>query len=104
VRKLVTVSYQYGTIKVPQYSRIRINLKSGKVVYGFFIGEINNNSVLIIQNNIAFFQKGIVKGFRTSIYKGAISDFKFDKEAIVSYSTNPSYSVTNNGGSVNVPH
>jgi len=94
VRKLVTVSYQYGTITVPQYSRIRINLKSGKVVYGFFIGEINN-FVLIIPNNIALFQKGIVKGFRTSIYKGAISDFKFDKGAIVSYSTNPNYPVAN---------
>ena len=94
MRKLVTVSYQYGTITVPQYSRIRINLKSGKVVYGFFIGEINN-FVLIIPNNIALFQKGIVKGFRTSIYKGAISDFKFDKGAIVSYSTNPNYPVAN---------
>ena len=104
MRKLVTVSYQYGTIKVPQYSRIRINLKSGKVVYGFFVAEINNNFVLIMPNNIAFFQKGIVKGFRTSIYKETIRDFKFDKGTIVSYSTDPSNSVTNNGGSVNVPH
>ena len=104
MRKLVTVSYQYGTITVPQYSRIRINLKSGKIIYGFLFAEINNNFVLIIPNNIAFFQKGIVKGFRTSIYKGTISDFKFDKGAIVSYSTNPNNSVTNKGGSVNVPH
>jgi len=104
MRKFVTVSYQYGTITVPQYSRIRINLKSGKVVYRFFIGEINKDFVLIIPNNIALFQKGIVKGFRTSIYKGTISDFKFDKEAIVSYSTNPNNSVTNKGGNVNVPH
>jgi len=104
VRKFVTVSYQYGTITVPQYSRIRITLKSGKVVYGFFVGEINNNFVLIIPNNIVFFQKGIVKGSRTSIYKGAIRDFKFDKGTIVSYSTNPNNSVTNKGGSVNVPH
>ena len=95
MRKFVTVSYQYGTITVPQYSRIRIKLKSGKVIYGFFIGEINNNFVFIIPNNIALFQKGIVKGFRTSIYKGAISDFKFDKGAIVSYSTNPNYPVAN---------
>ena len=104
MRKFVTVSYQYGTITVPQYSRIRINLKSGRKVYGFLVAEINNNFVLIISNNIAFFQKGIVKGFRTSIYKGTISDFKFDKGAIVSYSTNPNNSVTNKGGSVNVPH
>ena|GEM_PF-2731543 len=104
MRKFVTVSYQYGTITVPQYSRIRINLKSGKIIYGFLFAEINNNFVLIISNNIAFFQKGIVKGFRTSIYKGTISDFKFDKGAIVSYSTNPNNSVTNKGGSVNVPH
>ena len=104
MRKFVTVSYQYGTITVPQYSRIRINLKSGRKVYGFLFAEINNNFVLIIPNNIAFFQKGIVKGFRTSIYKGTISDFKFDKEAIVSYSTNPNNSVTNKGGNVNVPH
>jgi len=95
VRKFVTVSYQYGTITVPQYSRIRINLKSGRKVYGFLVAEINNNFVLIMPNNIAFFQKGIVKGFRTSIYKGAISDFKFDKGAIVSYSTNPNYPVAN---------
>jgi len=104
VRKFVTVSYQYGTITVPQYSRIRINLKSGKVVYGFFVGEINKDFVLIIPNNIAFFQKGIVKGFRTSIYKGIIRDFKFDKGAIVSYSTDLSNSVTNNGGNVNALH
>jgi len=95
VRKFVTVSYQYGTITVPQYSRIRINLKSWRMVYGFLVGEINSNFVLIIPNNIALFQKGIVKGFRTSIYKGAISDFKFDKGTIVSYSTNPNNSVTN---------
>jgi len=104
VRKLVTVSYQYGTIKVPQYSRIRINLKSGKIIYGFLVGEINNNFVVIIPNNIALFQKGIVKGFRTSIYKGTIRDFKFDKGAIVSYSTNPNNSVTNKGGNVNALH
>jgi len=104
VRKFVTVSYQYGTITVPQYSRIRINLKSGRKVYRFLVAEINNNFVLIIPNNIALFQKGIVKGFRASIYKGAISDLKFDKGAIVSYSTNPNNSVTNKGGSVNVPH
>jgi len=67
VRKFVTVSYQYGTITVPQYSRIRINLKSGRKVYGFLVAEINNNFVLIMPNNIAFFQTGIVKGFRTSI-------------------------------------
>jgi len=103
VRKLVTVSYQYRTITVPQYSRIRIKLKSGKVIYGFFIGEINN-FVVIIPNNLALFQKGIVKGFRTSIYKGAIRDFKFDKGTIVSYSTNPNNSVTNNGGNVNALH
>jgi len=104
MRKFVTVSYQYGTITVPQYSRIRIKLKSGKIIYGFLVAEINNNSVLIIPNNIALFQKGIVKGFRTSIYKETIRDFKFDKEAIVSYSTNPNNSVTNKGGNVNVPH
>jgi len=104
VRKFVTVSYQYGTITIPQYSRIRIILKSGKVIYGFFIGEINNDFVLIILNNIVFFQKGIVKGSRTSIYKGTIRDFKFDKGAIVSYSMNPNNSVTNNGGNVNALH
>jgi len=104
MRKFVTVSYQYGTITVPQYSRIRINLKSGKVVYGFFIGEINNNFVVIIPNDVTFFQKGIVRGVRTSIYKGTIHDFKFDKGAIVSYSTNPNNSVTNKGGNVNVLH
>jgi len=104
MRKFVTVSYQYGTITVPQYSRIRIKLKSGKVIYGFFIGEINNNFVFIIPNNIALFQKGIVKGSRTSIYKGTIHDFKFDKGAIVSYSMNPNNSVTNNGGNVNALH
>jgi len=95
VRKFVTVSYQCGTITVPQYSRLRINLKSGKIIYGFLVAEINNDFVLIIPNNIAFFQKGIVKGFRTSIYKGTISDFKFDKGTIVSYSTNPNYPVAN---------
>jgi len=104
VRKFVTVSYQYGTITVPQYSRIRINLKSGKVVYGFFVAEINNNFVVIIPNNLTLFQKGIVKGFRTSIYKGTNSDFKFDKGTIVSYSTNPNNSVTNKGGNVNALH
>jgi len=104
MRKFVTVSYQYGTLTVPQYSRIRINLKSGKIVYGFFIGEVNNNFVVIIPTNVTFFQKGIVRGVRTSIYKGAIHDFKFDKGAIVSYSTNPNNSVTNKGGNVNVPH
>jgi len=104
MRKFVTVSYQYGTITVTQYSRIRINLKSGKVIFGFFLGEINNNFVVIIPNDVAFFQKGIVRGFKTSIYKGAIQDFKFDKGAIVSYSTNPNNSVTNRGGNVNVPH
>ena len=104
MRKFVTVSYQYGTITVPQYSRIRINLKSGKMVYGFFVGEINNNFVVIIPSNLTFLQKGIVKGFRTSIYKGTIRDFKFDKGAIVSYSKNPNNSVTNRGGNVNVPY
>jgi len=104
MRKFVTVSYQYGTIKVPQYSRIRINLKSGKIIYGFLVAEINNNFVVVIPNNLALFQKGIVKGFRTSIYKGTIRDFKFYKEAIVSYSTNTNNSVTKKGGSVNVPH
>jgi len=104
MRKFVTVSYQYGTITVPQYSRIRINLKSGKVVFGFFLGEINNNFVVIIPSDVTFFQKGIVRGFKTSIYKGTIHDFKFDKGAIVSYSTNPNNSVTNKGGNVNVPH
>ena len=104
MRKFVTVSYQYGTLTVPQYSRIRINLKSGKIVYGFFIGEVNNNFVVIIPSNVTFFQKGIVRGVRTSIYKGTIRDFKFDKGAIVSYSMNPNYSVANKGGNVNVPH
>jgi len=104
MRKFVTVSYQYGTITVPQYSRIRINLKSGRMIYGFLVREINNNFVVIIPNNLTFFQKGIVKGFRTSIYKGTIRDFKFDKGAIVSYSTNPNNSVANRGGNVNVPH
>jgi len=104
MRKFVTVSYQYGTITVPQYSRIRINLKSGRMIYGFLVAEINNNFVVIIPSNLTFFQKGIVKGFRTSIYKGTIRDFKFDKGAIVSYSINPNNSVTNKGGSVNVPH
>ena len=104
MRKLVIVSYQYGTITVPQYSRIRINLKSGKIIYGFLVGEINNNFVVIIPNNLALFQKGIVKGFRTSIYKGTIRDFKFDKGTIVSYSTNTNNSVTNNGGNVNALH
>jgi len=104
VRKFVTVSYKYGTITVPQYSRIRIKLKSGKIIYGFLVAEINNNFVVIIPNNLTLFQKGIVKGSRTSIYKGTISDFKFDKGTIVSYSTNPNNSVTNNGGNVNAPH
>jgi bifunctional DNA-binding transcriptional regulator/antitoxin component of YhaV-PrlF toxin-antitoxin module len=104
MRKFVTVSYQYGTITVPQYSRIRINLKSGRMVYGFFVREVNNNFVVIIPSDVAFFQKGIVRGFRTSIYKGTIRDFKFDKGAIVSYSMNPNNSVTNKGGNVNVPH
>jgi len=104
MRKFVTASYRYGTITVPQYSRIRINLTSGKVVYGFFIGEVNNNFVVIIPNDVTFFQKGIVRGFKTSIYKGTIRDFKFDKGAIVSYSTNPNNSVTNKGGNVNVSH
>jgi len=104
VRKFVTVSYQYGTITVPQYSRIRINLKSGRMIYGFFVREIDNNFVVIIPSNLTFFQKGIVKGYRTSIYKGTIRNFKFDKGAIVSYPTNPNNSVTNKGGSVNVPH
>ena len=104
MRKFVTVSYQYGTITVPKYSRIRINLKSGKTVCGFFIGEVNNNFVVAIPSDVTFFQKGIVKGFRTSIYKRTIRDFKFDKGAIVSYSMNPNNSVTNRGGSVNVPH
>jgi len=104
MRKFVTVSYQYGTITVPQYSRIRINLKSGRMMYGFFVGEINNNFVVIIPNNLTLFHKGIVKGFRTSIYKGTIRDFKFDKGAIVSYSTNPNYPVAKRGGNVNVPH
>ena len=104
MRKFVTVSYQYGTITVPQYSRIRINLKSGRMVYRFLVAEINNNFVVVIPNNLALFQKGIVKGFRTNIYKGTIRDFKFDKGAIVSYSTNPNNSVTNNGGNVNALH
>jgi len=63
VRKFVTVSYQYGTITVPQYSRIKINLKSGRMVDGFFVREIDNNFVVIIPRNLTFFQKGIVKGF-----------------------------------------
>jgi hypothetical protein len=104
MRKFVTVSYQYGTLTVPQYSRIRINLKSGKVVFGFFLGEVNNNFVVIIPSDVTFFQKGIVRGFKTSIYKGTIRDFKFYKGAIVSYSTNPNYPVANRGGSANVPH
>jgi len=104
MRKFVTVSYRYGTLTVTQYSRIRINLKSGKVIFGFFLGEINNNFVVIIPNDVTFFQKGIVRGVRTSIYKGTIYDFKFDKGAIVSYSTNPNYPVANKGGNVNVPH
>jgi len=104
MRKFVTVSYQYGTITVPQYSRIRINLKSGRMVYRFLVAEINNNFIVIIPNNLTLFQKGIVKGFRTSIYKGTIRDFKFDKGVTVSYSTNPSNSVTNRGVNVNVPH
>jgi len=104
MRKFVTVSYQYGTITVPQYSRIRINLKSGRMIYGFLVAEINNNFVVIIPNDVTFFQKGIVKGIRTSIYKGAIRDFRFDKGAIVSYSMNPNNSVTSKGGNVNVPH
>jgi len=104
MRKFVTVSYQYGTITVPQYSRIRINLKSGRMIYGFLVREINNNFVVIIPSNLTFFQKGIVKGFRTSIYKGAIRDFRFDKGAIVSYFMNPNYLITNRGGSANVPH
>ena len=104
MRKFVTVSYQYGTITVPQYSRIRINLKSGRMVYGFFVREIDNNFVVIIPSNLTFFQKGIFRGVRTSIYKGTICDFRFDKEAIVSYSMNPNYSVANKGGNVNVPH
>jgi len=104
MRKFVTVSYQYGTITVPRYSRIRINLKSGRMVYGFFVREVNNNFVVIIPSNLTLFQKGIVRGVRTSIYKGSIHDFKFDKGAIVSYSTNPNNSVTNKGGNVNVPH
>ena len=104
MRKFVTVSYQYGTITVPQYSRIRINLTSGKTVYGFFIGEVNNNFVVIIPSDVTFFQKGIVRGFKTSIYKGTIRDFKFDKGSIVSYSTNPNHPVTNKGGNVNVPY
>jgi len=104
MRKFVTVSYQYGTITVPQYSRIRINLKSGRMVYGFFVREIDNNFVVIIPSNLTFFQKGIVRGVRTSVYKGTIRDFKFDKGAIVSYSMNPNNSVTNRGGNVNLPH
>ena len=104
MRKFVTVSYQYGTITVPQYSRIRINLKSGRTIYGFLVAEINNNFVVIIPNDVTFFQKRIVRGVRTSIYKGTIRDFKFDKGAIVSYSMNPNYSVANKGGSVNVLH
>jgi len=103
MRKFVTVSYRYGTLTVTQYSRIRINLTSGKIIYGFFIGEVNNNFVIIIPNDVTFFQKGIVRGFKTSIYKGTIRDFKFDKGAIVSYSTNPNNSVTNKGGNVNAP-
>jgi len=74
------------------------------MVYGFFVREIDNNFVVIIPSNLTFFQKGIVRGVRTSIYKGTIRDFKFDKGAIVSYSMNPNNSVTNRGGSVNVPH
>ena len=74
------------------------------MIYGFFVAEINNNFVVIIPSNVTFFQKGIVKGFRTSIYKGTIRDFKFDKGAINSYSMNPDYSVANKGGNVNVPH
>ena len=104
MRKFVTVSYQYGTITVPQYSRIRINLKSGRMVYGFFVREIDNNFVVIIPNDATFFQKGIVRGVLTSIYKRTIRDFKFNKGAIVSYSTNPNNSVTNKGGKVNLPH
>jgi len=104
MKKFVTVSYQYGTITVPQYARIRINLKSGRMIYGFLVAEINNNFVVIIPSNVTFFQKGIVRGVRTSIYKGTIRDFKFDKGAIVSYSMNPNYSVANKGGNVNVPH
>jgi len=104
MRKFVTVSYQYGTITVPQYSRIRINLKSGRMIYGFLVAEIDNSFVVIIPSNLTFFQKGIVRGVRTSIYKGTIHDFKFDKGAIVSYSTNPNYLITNRGGNVNVPH
>jgi len=104
MRKFVTVSYQYGTITVPQYSCIRINLKSGRIIYGFLVAEIDNNFVVIIPSNLTFFQKGIVRGVRTSIYKGTIRDFKFDNGAIVSYSMNPDYSVANKGGNVNVPH
>ena len=74
------------------------------MIYGFLVREINNNFVVIIPSNLTFFQKGIVKGFRTSIYKGTIRDFKFDKGAIVSYFTNPNNSVTNRGGNANVPH
>jgi len=97
VRKFVTVSYQYVTITVPQYSRIRINLKSGRMIYGFLVAEVSNNFVVIIPNDVTFFQKGIVRGVRTSIYKGTIRDFRFDKGAIVSYSTNPNYPVANRG-------
>jgi len=104
MRKFVTVSYRYGTLTVTQYSRIRINLTSGKVVYGFFFGEVNNNFIIIVPSNIAFYQRGIIRGFKTNIYKGAIHDFQFDKGAVVSWSVNPNNPMTNKGGNVNVPH